>query len=278
MLNILACQIDIPATPDADARDTHIARLEAVLDDLLTHRPVDLVVLPELSTIDYSRDSFKLLSELAEELDGPTCSTMSRLARRHNIHVVFGMPRRLGNGRYRIAQVIIGPDGSAPQFYDKIHLAQYGASMEREYFEPGEHLCVFEIAGLRIAPIICYDIRIPELTRTLCLQHGVELILHCGAYYRDESFYSWHQFVVTRAMENQIWVLSLSRAGEHYGESMLCPPWLDASCREISFSTREEFQFIEIDQRRIVTARKHYPFLNDTRSDYSRLPVYDSQA
>lgn len=36
--------------------------------------------------------------------------------------------------------------------------------------------------GYRIAPIICYDIRVPELCRTLCIDQGAHLILHCGAY------------------------------------------------------------------------------------------------
>jgi len=47
--------------------------------------------------------------------------------------------------------------------------------------------------------------------------HDVDLILHVGAYARDESFYSWHAFAVTRAVENQFFVLSLNRAGTHFG-------------------------------------------------------------
>lgn len=40
-------------------------------------------------------------------------------------------------------------------------------------------------------------------------------------------FLAWHSFAVTRAMENQVYLLSLNRAGADYGGSVFCPPWLD---------------------------------------------------
>ena len=144
--------------------------------------------------------------------------------------------------------------------------------MEKEYFARGNHLLAFEIKGLRIAPIICYDIRVPELARTLVLEHGVQLLLHCGAYCRDESFYSWPDFVVTRAMENQIFVLSLNRAGANFGQSQLCPPWVDEATPPVRFPDVEEaFLRLEIDPGKTETARKHYSFLADKLSDYGAL-------
>ena len=31
-----------------------------------------------------------------------------------------------------------------------------------------------------------------------------DVITHCGAYYRDASFHTWHSFATTRALENQV--------------------------------------------------------------------------
>ena len=67
----------------------------------------------------------------------------------------------------------------------------------------------------------------PELSRTLTLDHSVDCILHSGAYFRDESFDSWKAFVTTRSMENQIYLLSLNRAGVDFGQSMFASPWTD---------------------------------------------------
>ena len=84
----------------------------------------------------------------------------------------MAFPARVRAGRSS-AIGVVGPDGeSCAGHYDKLHLAQYGASMEKEYFNRGNHLFhLFEVNGFRLSPIICYDIRIPELSRTLVVDH-----------------------------------------------------------------------------------------------------------
>ena len=134
-------------------------------------------------------------------------------------------------------------------------------------------LLVAEIAGIKVAPIICYDIRIPELSRALCRGLGAHLILHCGAYYTDESYYSWHHFVVTRALENQSYMLSLNRAGETYGSSVFCPPWVDETAEPARFGKTEDLRRFEIDPAEIARIRRSYSFLADTKDDYGALPV-----
>jgi len=267
-LSVLACQPEIPPTPTVKARDAHVARLVGWLDRELAEAPADLVVLPELATIDYSREAFARLDELAETPDGPSCAAFAALARRHGAAVSFGFPRQVGTG-FRISQAVIGPEGGLVGIYDKIHLAQYGASMEKEYFERGAHVLAFELGGIRIAPIICYDIRIPELARALALEHGVGLILHAGAYFRDESFVSWPAFAVTRAMENQVYLLSLNRAGADYGGSMFCPPWVDETVEVQLFPEHAEAcRRLTVDPGIIAAVRRGYSFLAD------RLPAY----
>ena len=44
---------------------------------------------------------------------------------------------------------------------------------------------------------------------------------------QDNAFPSWHPFVITRALENQVFAMSLSRAGSHFGCSVAVPPWLE---------------------------------------------------
>ncbi|MGI9414080.1 MAG: carbon-nitrogen hydrolase family protein [Hyphomicrobiales bacterium] len=271
-LRLLACQIAIPPTPDPAARDGHMRRVASLLDTALAEAPADLVVLPELTTVDYGRESFDRLDRLAEELDGPSFAVLSAVAARHATHIAYGFPRKAGDG-YRITQALIDPSGAPAGHYDKLHLAQYGASMEKEYFTTGDRLLVAGIAGIKVAPIICYDIRIPELARTLSRGHGAGLILHCGAYYTDESYYSWHHFVVTRALENQVYVLSLNRAGETYGGSLFCPPWVDETAEPVRFGTAEELRRFAIDPVEIARARRAYSFLADAREDYGDIPL-----
>lgn len=269
-LTLLACQISIPRMTTSAQRDEHlamsVAKVRAELDR--ARKPVDLVVLPELSSIDYSRETFANLDDIAEPLEGASFQAWRSLAMEHGLLVSYSFARSGEGGPY-ICAAVVGPDGKLLGHYDKLHLAQYGASMEKEYFNRGDHLFVFEAKGFRLAPIICYDIRIPELSRTLVIDQNVDVILHCGAYYRDESFHTWHPFAIARALENQVFFLSLNRAGETYGNSLFCLPWQDEKTPLLQFAnTAEEFRIITLNREILTKARTDYTFLKDKLDNY----------
>jgi len=271
-MRLLACQIAVPAMRTAQERDRHNQRVADRIDARLERRQADLVALPELSGIDYSDAAFGSLATLAESLDGPSFEIYSALARRHATPICYGIAR-CSTGAYFITQVVVGSDGERIGYYDKIHLAQLGASRERESFVAGHELLLFEVAGLRIAPLICYDLRFPELWRRLCVSEGATLILHAVAFARDETYWSWHHFVIARALENQVYCLSLNRAGSDYGGSLWCPPWCDADAPPEVFGEGEELRLIEFDPHRVAAIRERYPLLRDRRTDYADLPV-----
>lgn len=142
--------------------------------------------------------------------------------------------------------------------------------MEKKYFDRGEQLLAFDVAEFRVSTIICYNIRIPELSRTLVLDHGVDVICHIGAYARDSSLYSWHQFAVSRALENQIYYLNLKRAGDDFGSSIFCTLWVDEAQLPTVFAEHDEdFRRLTISQSEINTAREMYSFLKDRRDKYN---------
>ncbi len=268
-MRLLACQIAIPATRTPAERDLHLDDLAGKIAASLTQKAADLVVLPELSAIEYSRASFSQLDLLAEDLEGPSFERFREIARRFDTAVVYGFPRK-GEAGYHISQAAVGPDGEMIACFDKLHLAQYGASMEKDYFQRGRAPVSFTHRGVKIAPMICYDIRFPELARSLALEHKADLILHCGAYARDPSFDSWHHFVVSRALENQLFFLSLNRAGVEFGNSIFCPPWIDAQHPPVSFPEHAEaFVACDVELERIAEVRREYSFLADRLESYS---------
>jgi len=269
-LRLLGCQVAIPDAVCASDRDRHVASVcERISNYLADNAPVDLIVLPELCTITYSREAFEMLDNLAEPLDGPSVMRFSELARAESAMVVFGMACRTDTG-FRISQVILSETGEVTACYDKMHLCQYGASCEKEFFERGEQMAVVDLKGWKIAPLICYDIRIPEMSRALVLEHNVDLLLHCGAYFRDESFATWHNFATTRAMENQVYLLSLNRAGKNFGNSLFCFPWMDETHPAVAFAEHaEQFRLLELDPNLPEDTRSMYTFLKDRRTQYS---------
>ncbi|MBC8476093.1 MAG: carbon-nitrogen hydrolase family protein [Gammaproteobacteria bacterium] len=268
-LTVLACQASVPRVQTAADRDAHVLALcDRIRQYLNRTNAVDLIVLPELCTIEYSAGAFSQLDSLAEPIDGPSTQAFSRLAQDSGAMVVFGMARSTKRG-FAISQLIIDGTGQMVECYDKMHLCHYGASTEKDYFQAGERVVFVDLKGWRIAPIICYDIRIPELSRALVVDHDVNLLLHCGAYFRDESFSSWHSFAITRAMENQVYLLSLNRAGADYGGSIFCPPWMDDDQPAQSFETyNEDFRQLELDPALLLDTRSRYTFLKDRHLAY----------
>ena len=241
-----------------------------MIDHHLSMERVDLAILPELSAISYSQQTFSHLDALSEPYEGASFHAFSPIARRHSTAILYGFARQ-GRHRPRISMGLVKADGCFGGAYDKLHLCQYGASMEKDYFEPGDSLFVFEVASVLVGVIVCYDIRFAELSQVLCGRHGARVLVHCCANFRDESFSSWRDFTVTRAMENQVHLLSVNRAGNEYGGSMLCPPWRDQHHRVERLSRKEIFTCWDIHFDQAVQARKHYSFLSDRR-DYRNLP------
>ncbi|MDR5902463.1 carbon-nitrogen hydrolase family protein [Halomonas icarae] len=271
-MRVLVAQIHIPAIDSRDSQRAHVETVIQRLSAQVTAQPVDLIVLPELSTMEYSKENFQQVARFREPLEGEFYTLFGQFCREHKVAICYGTARQDGEDTY-ISQVTIGRQGQYLTHYDKLHTAEYGDSHELRYFRRGDHLSVFEIDGIKVGVIICYDMRFPELTRRLCREFGVDVILHPVAFSKDLSYYSWHQFVTTRALENQVYFLSVNRSGEHFGQSFLCPPWIDDTLPATVLGESEEFHLMEVDPRVISDARARLPFRKDVLEDYSALPV-----
>ena len=269
-LRILGCQTLVPDFSSLTQRDRHVSELCDRISKYLSERtPVDLVVLPELVTIPYSKETFESLPLFAETLSGASTEAFIELSQKINSSIFFGMPYE-SDSRFFISQILVDPREGVVEIYSKMHLCHYGASCEKDFFEQGNKLITFDLCGWKVAPLICYDIRFPEMARSLVLEHGVDFLIHAAAYYRDESFATWPHFAVTRAMENQIFLLSLNRAGPDYGGSIFCPPWIDDDHPVVCFDQlSEEFQVLELNSDAITQARERYTFLVDRHLKYS---------
>lgn len=272
-MKILAYQPRIERIGSADERRAHVARMLRVLDDKCRQEPgISLILLPELSTVEYSTASFATLDQLAEPAAGETYAAVAEFARKWGCAVCYGYPQ-VSEGGYFISQQVVGAAGEPLARYDKLHLANFGASMEPDYFSRGGRLAVFELDGLRFGIIICYDFRFSDLTRVLVEQHHVDVILHPVAFTKDATFASWHPFVICRALEHQIYFLSVNRAGEAWGSSIMCPPWIDDEKQPLVLGEDEQLVVFQIDKRAIAAAREIYPFRADRLTDYSALRV-----
>jgi nitrilase len=263
-LKFAAIQINNKDAHSIEERDWNLNRAKEIIEQL---NDVDLIVLPELFTCGYSRVTFNRLSQMAEETEGISFQFFSKIAKEKNCYICYGFPNKI-NGQYHISQNVINPSGELEAMYSKQHMAQFGNSMEKEYFHKGNKTVSFEINGIKIGIIICYDMRFPELARTLAFQHDIDFLLHPVAFYKDNSFPSWHPFVIARALENQIYMLSLNRAGDEYGNSIFCPPWIDYRTTPTILNGAEDVIMGEIDTEIIQKVRDEYRFREDRKTRY----------
>jgi len=171
-----------------------------------------LLVLPECAIPGYMFDSAEEALPFAEAIPGPSTEILEREASRLSMHVVCGLLERDGDAMHNAA-VLVGPDGLIG-VYRKTHLPFLGVD---RFVVAGDELPVFETPLGRVGLEICYDLRFPEVTRTLALR-GADLIAHPTNFPVAARLQT--EFITrARAAENRVYLLTANRVGkERWGE------------------------------------------------------------
>jgi predicted amidohydrolase len=111
--------------------------------------------------------------------------------------VVIGFAERTHEGLAN-SVACFDQDGSARGVYRKTNL--FGSEAAAG-FVPGEKLLIAELAGRRVAPLICFDVEFPEPARQVTLA-GAELLVTASA--NMEPYFLDHAIgTVARAHENR---------------------------------------------------------------------------
>lgn len=117
----------------------------------------DLILFSELILTGYPPDDFLLLDYFLDEVE----SSLERIAvATSGIIVILGTPRRkreLGD-RALANSAAIMVDGEIQGYYDKMLLPTYDVFDEHRYFDSASEMCIWDLAGRRVAITICEDI------------------------------------------------------------------------------------------------------------------------
>lgn len=170
---------------------------------LIERTNADLLVLPELCTTGYLFISDEEVSEMAEEIPGPTTEAWGEISSKRNLFLVAGIAERSGDTIYDSA-VLICPDGRI-EVYRKAHLFDE----EKQWFSPGDTpFEVYDIGIAKIGMMVCFDWFFPEVARILSLK-GAEIICHPAnlilPYCQDA--------MITRCLENRVFAITCNRTG-----------------------------------------------------------------
>src|SRR5699024_6589962 len=121
----------------------------------------------------------------------------------YNVIIVGGSYANKKNGKVYNTSTVIDRTGKTVYEYDKMHLVPM--LNEPAYLEGGkEKARVFEVEGVKMGLIICYDLRFPELARSLALE-GAE-VLYVTAEWPTVRKDHWKNLLIARAIENQMFV------------------------------------------------------------------------
>jgi predicted amidohydrolase len=166
-----------------------------------------LVVFPECMNTGYLFDSAAHCRALAEPLDGRFVQAMAGLARHHGVHIASGITELdTASGRAFNSGVLLDPRGDIAIHYQK----QFLATHDHNWFDVGVRGCpVVETELGRIGLLICFDGRIPEITRLLALQ-GAEVVVDMANFFAMDQADMW---VPARAYENGVWFVAATKAG-----------------------------------------------------------------
>ena len=193
----------------------------------------ELIVLPEYWSIMGLRDHDKV--DCAEPFgNGPLQSFLQTMARDLGVYLVGGTIPLVSDveGKIFNACLVYGPEGQLLSRYDKIHLFGF-KNGEESYQEsntitPGAEVASFESPIGRVGLGICYDLRFPELFRSM---GQCSLLILPAAFTHVTGQAHWEVLLRARAIENQCYVLASAQGGLHengrrtWGHSMLIDPW-----------------------------------------------------
>ena len=213
---------------------------------MLAGREADLLVLPELFSTGYRFKNMDEAHQYAETIpDGLTTNFLISQAKKINTYIFAGLVEVDKEYVYN-SSVIVGPDGFIGR-YRKIHLFD----TEKACFHAGSEVPpVFDLNGIKVGVMICFDWRFPEMARSLALK-GAEIIAHPSNLVLPHC----PQAMITRCLENRIYAITADRIGKesrvpdesiHFiGQSQVVDP--DGNILIRASETDEEVQIIEID-------------------------------
>lgn len=168
----------------------NVRRAAAVLAE---HPGADLLVFPELFLCGYRLD---VVADAAVEKTSAVIEDLCAAAAEFDTVVVTGFAERAGDLVYN-SLLCIDRTGTVAGVYRKTHL--FGA--ECGVFAAGDRIEVIEVAGLRLGPMICFDVEFPEIARTLALS-GVDLFVAPSA--NMHPYHHDHRVAcLSRALENR---------------------------------------------------------------------------
>jgi predicted amidohydrolase len=224
-----------------------------------------LIVLPEMFASGFSMNA-GLVSEFAQE----TREFLASMARELTVFVLGGYAEP-ADPLPANACSIFAPDGEEVLHFQKLH--PFSLAKEHQHYKAGESLATADVEGVRVTPLICYDLRFPEPFRAAAPTTDLFCVIANGPVDRREA---WSALLKARAIENQTYVLGVNRVGygggkTHSGDSILLGP-MGEQMDVAPVRGSEGIVLGRVNTGEVKDVRRRFGFLKDRRPGiYRRL-------
>ena len=193
-------------------KDMNLAKVRDWVRRTMEEYKPDVLVLPELWKTSYAYD---VLPEIADQSSlKETKEFFAELSKEHQVNIIGGSVACKHIHGISNTALAYDRNGGCIYRYDKVHLA---STMNEQYnFIAGE--CAphsFSMDNVNVGYLICYDLRFPEISRSLAVE-GARILFYVAAW-PLERIDHWVSLLKARAIESQAFVVGCNRTGENDG-------------------------------------------------------------
>lgn len=167
--------------------------------------PFDFCIFPELFGTGYTwnESTKQVISEKQMMIE----DWLKTISVQYKCVIISGIGRRNKGAFYN--STVIYDKGIFVDYYDKSHLFRG----EKEIFRSGTEFKVYNLSNVTVGVLMCYEIGIPEIARTIALK-GAEIIFAPFAYGRSR-WVTYDTLTKARAIENACYLCTSSTPGAH---------------------------------------------------------------
>ncbi len=235
-------------------------------------RGAQFIATPENTTLMAADGGAKLERSFAEE-DDPALPVFRALAVELGVWLLIGsLAIKVSAEKTANRSFLIDPKGAIAACYDKVHLFDVDLPSGESYRESstvagGNAAVVTDLPWGRLGLSVCYDLRFPQLYRTLA-EAGAFAFTIPSAFTETTGKAHWHVLTRARAIENGAYVIAPAQGGQHangrstYGHSLIVSPWGEILAEA---DTEPGVIIADIDPAEVLVARRRIPSLIHSR-------------
>jgi deaminated glutathione amidase len=225
------------------------------------------ILTPEMTgLLDGKRD--RMMSEARDEAGDMTLAALRDVARDTGSWILLGSVPVLQGDTCANRSFLISSTGDIMARYDKIHRFDVDLPNGERYRESNSYNGgdTAVLAATPWGPLglsICYDLRFPNLYRTLA-RSGATMLAVPAAFTQTTGAAHWHVLLRARAIETGCFVLAPAQTGHHedgrntFGHSLVVNPWGEVIA---DGGTAAGVVMAEIDLTEVEAARRQIPSL-----------------